>query len=435
MTMVSSFLPFLQVFFLAMTEPTGHAFVTLVTGWLFAPGRSLADRIRASASERCPDTYYRVLARASWSIDEVGLRLLKFILRRWPQETLFLVGDDTFLARKGSKIFGAGMHRDGCLSTRTRTVKRWGHAWVVLSVVFESRRHPGRSYSLPVLMQLYGNEATAKKLRRKYRKKSTLMVEMLCRLERALPGQKLHFLGDYGYTAPAVLGEIPRRIEVTGRAHLKARLYTPAPPRRAGRGRPRVRGEKLPSPQELLQGRAQRQAWNIAPGRRYRVRTASCVGCFYQVPDRLVQVVAVEHLGGRREDEVFFSTRLDASREQVVRWYARRWSIEVTFHDAKQHLAVGREQNRTPAAAGRTAAVGFLMYSLVVLWQETVGPEAVTGIRDYPGKRHPSFADMLAALRRESLAEYRRKHCEASPSPSESQKMYEYLEQLLLLAA
>jgi hypothetical protein len=435
MNIVSSFTPFLQVFFLAMTDPTAHAFVALVTGWLFAPGRSLADRIRAIASPRCPDTYYRVLASAAWSIDEVGLRLLKFILRRWPPAILFLVGDDTLLPRKGSKVFGAGMHRDGCLSTRTKTVQRWGHAWVVLSVVFESRRHPGRYYSLPVLMQLYLNEATAKKLRRKYRKKTELMIDLLRRLERELPEQKLHFLGDYGYTAPAVLGRIPRRIEVTGRAHPKARLYAPAPPRRAGRGRPRVRGEKLPSPQELLEGRAQRQEFEVAPGRRYRVRTASLRGCFFQVPDRLVQVVAVEHLGGSRENEAFFSTVTDVASEQVVRWYAQRWSIEVTFRDAKQHLAVGREQNRTPAAARRTAAVGFLMYSLIVLWHETVGPPAVTGIRDYPGKRHPSFADMLVALRRESLAEYRRKHFDASSPPNDSQKIQDYLEKLFLLAA
>lgn len=435
MHIVSSFMPLLQVFFLTMTEPTGQAFVALVTGWLFAPGRSLADRIRAIPSPRCPDTYYRVLGSAVWSIDEVGLRLLKFLLRRWPQETLFLVGDDTLLPRKGPKVFGAGMHRDGCLSTRSKAVKRWGHAWVVLSVVFESHRHPGRYYSLPVLMRLYLSKATAKKLRRTYRKKSDLMLDLLHRLERELPQQKLHFLGDYGYTAPALLGKFPRRIEVTGRAHMKARLYAPAPPRSVGRGRPRVRGEQLPSPQELLEGRAQRQAWEIAPGRRYRVRTASLRGCFFQVPDRLVKVVAVEHLRGRREDEVFFSTVTDASSEQVVRWYARRWSIEVTFRDAKQHLAVGREQNRTSAAARRTAAVGFLMYGLIVLWDETIRPEAVTNLRDYPGKRHPSFADMLAALRRDSLAEYRRKHFKASLPPTDLQKNYEYLEKLLLLAA
>jgi hypothetical protein len=435
MTIVSSFMPFLHVFFLTMTEPTASAFLELVTGWVFVPGRSLADRIRAIGSHRSKDAYYRVLASASWSIEEAGLRLLSLVLRWGPQETLFLVGDDTLLARKGPKVFGAGMHRDGCLSTRARTVKRWGHAWVVLSVLFESRRNPGRYYSLPVLMRLHFSQATAKKLGRKYRKKTQLMLDMLCRIERELPEQKLHFLGDYSYTAPAVLRQFAGRVEVTGRAHPKARLYSPPSARRAGRGRPRVRGERLPSPQELLEGRAQHREFEVAPGRRYRVRVASIKGCFFQVPNRLVHLVALEHIGQRREDEMFYTTCTTAPVEQVVRWYARRWSIEVTFRDSKGHLAVGREQNRTPAAARRTAATGFLMYSLIVLWHEFAQPEPVTGLRDYPGKRHASFADMLAALRRDSLDQHRRKHFEASPRWIELQKNYEYLEKLLILAA
>jgi hypothetical protein len=435
MTIVSSFVPFLHVFLLTMTEPTAKAFLELVSGWVFAPGRSLADRIRAVSSHRSPHAYYRVLASASWSIEEVGLRLLRFILSRWPQETLFLAGDDTLLARKGPRVFGAGMHRDGVLSTRTRTVKRWGHAWVVLSVVWESRRHPGRYYSLPVLMQLYLNQATAKKLGLKYRKKTEIMLDLVGRIERELPHQKLHFLGDYTYTAPAVLREFPRRIEVTGRAHPRARLYAQAPPRDARRGRPRVRGEKLCSPQQLLERRAAHREFEVAPGRRYRVRLASIRGCFFQTPDRLVQVAALEHVASRREDDVFYTTCLDASVEQVVRWYARRWTIEVTFRDAKQHLAVGREQNRTRAAARRTAPIGFLMYSLIVLWHEIAGPEAAVSLRDYPGKQHASFADKLAALRRESLVEHRTKYFETTPTSTDAQKNREYLEKLLLLAA
>lgn len=435
MTIVSSFVPFLHVFLLTMTEPTANAFLELVTGWVFAPGRSLADRIRAIGSRRSPAGYYRVLSSAAWSIEEVGLRLLKFILSRWPQEVLLLVGDDTLVPRRGAKVFGAGMHRDGVLSTRTRTVKRWGHNWVVLSLVLESHRHPGRYWSLPLLIELYLNQATAQKLGRKYRKKTEIMLGLVRCLERALPEQKLHFLGDYGYTAPAVLGKFPRRIEVTGRAHPKARLYEPAPPRGPQRGRPRVRGKQLSSPSELLQSRAERREFEVASGRRYRVRVASAKGCFFQTPDRLVHVVALEHVGQRREDEVFYTTCVDASVEQVVRWYARRWTIEVAFRDAKQHLAVGREQNRTRAAARRTAPAGFLMYSLIVLWHQTVEPETVTSLRNYPGKRHASFADMLAALRRHSLAEHRKKYFEASPHSTDAQINRDYLEKLLLLAA
>lgn len=435
MRVVSSFVPLLQVFYLSMNEPTGQVLIELVSGWLFVPGRSLADRIRATSGERAADAYYRVLDKAVWSLEEVSMRLLKLVIRCWPQDTLFLVGDDTFLARKGSKVFGAGVHRDGCLSTRNRPVRRWGHNWVVLCVLVESKRHPGHFYSLPIMAVLYLSTATAKKLGRKHRKKTELMLDLVRRVERELPEQKLHFLGDYGYTAPAVLAQFPSRIDVTGRAHPKARLYEPAPPRRAGRGRPRIRGEQLPSPDQLLADAGKLREFDIDSERRCRATMASMKGCFYQAALRLVQLVVLEHVGKRRENDVFFSTCVDASIEDVVRWYARRWSIEVVFHETKQHLAVGREKNRTANAATRTAPVGFFLYSLVVIWHETTAPAVISGLRDYPGKRHPSFADMLAALRRDTLAEAWPNYFPTSAEMTDSQKKQNYLEKLILLAA
>jgi len=69
-------------------------------------------------------SYYRLLAAARWSIDEVSWRLLSKFLQWFPQDTLYLIGDDTLLARKGLKVYAAGMHRDPLLSTRKRTIKR-----------------------------------------------------------------------------------------------------------------------------------------------------------------------------------------------------------------------------------------------------------------------------------------------------------------------
>ena len=66
--------------------------------------------------------------------------------------------------------------------------------------------------------------------------------------------------------------------------------------------------------------------------------------------------------------------------------------------------------------------MGFFLYSLVVIWHETTAPAVISGLRDYPGKRHPSFADMLAALRRDTLAESWPKHYFTSPTTADLQK-------------
>jgi hypothetical protein len=60
------------------------------------------------------------------------------------------------------------------------------------------------------------------------------------------------------------------------------------------------------------------------------------------------------------------TTDLEADVETVLRRYSWRWSIEVTFHDTKQHLGIDEPQNRTRAAARGTAPTALLLYSLIV---------------------------------------------------------------------
>jgi hypothetical protein len=434
MLIVDSFVPWLQVFFLSMTEPSGRLAVEFMTGWLFSPGRSLGDRIRASG-QHSRSAYYRLLTAARWSVDEVSWRLLSKFLQWFPQDTLYLIGDDTLLPRKGPRVYAAGMHRDPLRSTRTHTIKCWGHCWVVLGVGLSSRRDPSHWYCLPVLMRLYLNQRTAKNLGRPYRTKSDLMIEMVTELERRWPQQKLHFIGDYSYTTPSSLRRLPVRVEVTGRLNRRAQFYESPPPRTGRRGRPKVRGKRLPSPQQMWEGRTTQQRVKIAPGRCYRIRVASQVGCFYSLPERKVKVIALQHIGRPREKEAFYSTVLDASVTDILRQYSQRWAIETTFHDCKQHLHIGAARSRTRPSVERAAAMGFHLYSLIVLWHET-RRTATLQVRSYRGKRHPSFADMLVTLRDETLLQNIRPSINHEPqNPANLQKIIAYLEHLLALAA
>jgi len=84
-----------------------------------------------------------------------------------------------------------------------------------------------------------------------------------------------------------------------------------------------------------------------------------------------------------------------------------RWSIEVTFHDAKQQLGFEQPQGWSRRAAERTAPVAMLLYSLIVLWFAKVGHRQYQPPNRpwYPHKPHASFADMLATLKQASIRE------------------------------
>ena len=73
-------------------------------------------------------------------------------------------------------------------------------------------------------------------------------------------------------------------------------------------------------------------------------------------------VVAVGPLTGGRKPQAFFSTGADDTAEAVLARYAARWSLEVSFHDAKGHLGFEEPQGWTRRAVQRTAPTAMLLY-------------------------------------------------------------------------
>ncbi len=160
----------------------------------------------------------------------------------------------------------------------------------------------------------------------------------------------------------------------------------------------------MPTPRQMLEQRTRRLTLDIY-GRRDGSRVADQVARVHAVPSRPVRVVAVEPLTGGRKMQAFYSTCHRATAEQVLTWYAQRWSIEQTFHDAKGHLGFEQTQGWTRRAVQRTAPTAMLLYSLIMLWF------AEKGHRNYRAPNQPwyrskscaSFADMLNTLRCESV--------------------------------
>ena len=437
MDICNSFVQLLQVFSAAMTAPTHANLVELITGWVFAPRRTVLGMLRAGGIQRHHSAFHRMFSQAKWSVDAVGLAVYDLIRKFVPQETVFLAGDDTLLSRRGLKIFGTGMHRDPLLSSRGFTVVRWGHCWVVLCVVIQSPRSEGRYFALPILARLYLSKSAAEKWKRAYRTKPELMLEMLKRVHLHDQQQSLHFLGDSAFTSASMLSKMPAEIDVTGRILCNSRIHQPAPPRLPGqRGRTRVRGERLATPTEMLDAKGLRRVdLKLYENSKYRMRLAEQTGCLFKAPNRRVKVVAVEHLRGGRGREVFYSTVTSAKAEQILHWFSWRWPIEVTFHDSKQHLGLGEAENRKPKAVRRTVPTGLLMYTMVVLWHECIRKKPAPTLRKWTGKDQASFAEMVAALRTDSLAEIKRKHLSTPDIPPGIHQFLKPLEYLIALAA
>jgi len=435
MELVPCFVHLLQPFATTMTAPTFDSFVTVVTGWVFARRRTVTRMILAAGetADKHYSSYHRVFSAARWSLDVAGLAIFD-LMRRFLGDVVMLAVDDTLARKRGLKMFGCGMHYDPLLSSRSKTITHWGHSWVVLGVIVELPFRPGHYFCLPILFRLYLNKTKAKKHRRVYRKRSELAVEMLDVLCEHQENQRFHVVADSAYGGKTVLCHLPANCDLTSRLVKDARLYNAPPVRQPGtNGRPRKRGNRLSTPSQMLDRRCRRVSLDIY-GRTETARLADCEARMHSAPQRPLRVVAMEALRGGRGQEAFYSTCHEATAEQVIAWYASRWSVEVTFHDCKQQLGFQEPQGWSRRAVERTAPLAMLLYSLIVLWFAREGYRYYQPLDCpwYTSKTDPSFADMLTTLRRKSM---RQKVLALALRGPGSRKIKQLLENTIALAS
>ena len=419
MSLVPSFLELLQPLSCVMTCPTFDSFLTVLTGWVFARRRTVtgmilaADAVGDGPGHKHHSAYHRLFAAARWSLDELGLAVFDLLLMLTPPGAIvFLAVDDTLCRKHGRKrMFGVGMHHDPLVSSKKLAVCNWGHSWVIPGVVAPLPLCPGRYFCLPVLFRLYRSKQTVEREGEAggvYRTRPELAVQMLKLLCSRHPGRRFHHpgrrfhaLADMAYGGQSVLKHLPGNCDLTSRLLLDARLVGDPAPKPPGRkGRQALRGKPLPSPRQMLLGRAQRERRKTY-GRDDVLRVVRQTARLYHVPQRRVAVVAAESLRGSRCVRAYYSTVEDAPADRVLDWYAMRFSIEQTIQEAKGQLGFEQPQNWTKPAVRRTAPVAMLLYSLVVLWFAREGHRhyAPPPRPWYRTKAAPSFADMLAALR------------------------------------
>lgn len=415
MSVLPSLLELLQPFFLEMTRPTFTSFTTLVAGWILARRHNITGALRAQ--QRPPkhhSAYHRVFAAARWSLDAVGLALLQLILSGFmaASDSIFLAIDDTVCPKHGRRMHGIDSHYDAANTSRKRSnanqsLKVRGHCWVILGLVFPLPFRAGHYACLPLLFRLYMNKKGARRHGRRYRSRPELARELLKMVCDRFAQRSFHVLVDSAYGGQDTLRQLPANCQLTCRWQMNVRLCEPPPSHRPDgkRGPLPKRGPLLPSPRQMLEERCPHVKLELY-GQHESYRIASTVACLYTVPQRLLRIVVSEALtaGGkprRNFRAMYYSTANGAGAQEVLEWYARRWSIEVAIRDSKQQMGFGQAQGWTAAAVERTAPTLMLLYSVVVLWFTREGQyfRRAAHLPWYPHKIAVSFADMLWTLR------------------------------------
>jgi hypothetical protein len=394
------------------TRPTWHNLLTLIAGAILSPGRrtvAAALSVMGLRESACFTNFHRVLNRNRWSPRALAQRLLAVLVASFVSQGPVVIGiDETIERRWGAKITARGIYRDPVRSSRGHFVKASGLRWVSLMLLVPIP-WAQRVWALPFITALAPSARWATARHRRHKTLTDWARQLLLQVARWLPDRQVIAVADSTYAVIELLAAVRHRLAVITRLRLDARLFDPPSPRRPGRrGRPPLKGARQPTLAQRLADSAtpwQRvtvTGWYGRSARRLDILSGTALWHHPGRPLLPIRYVLVRDVAGELDPQGFLCTNCDADPLDILRWFVRRWSMEVTFAEVRRHLGVETQRQWTDLAIARTTPALLGLFSLVTLWADHVlsAHPAHRRIASWYPKPEPTFSDALAAVRR-----------------------------------
>lgn len=388
-----------------------HAQV-LIEGALLCPAKrtvTSALRVMGLSDEKHFQNYHRVLSRARWSGLAASRILLSLLVAAFAPDGVVLVGiDDTIERRRGEKIKAKGIYRDPVRSSHSHFVKASGLRWLSLMLLCEIP-WAGRVWALPFLTALCPSQRYHKERGRRHQKLTERARQMLLLVKRWLPEREVVVVADSSFAALELLDAVRQEVCVITRLRLDAALYEIAPARERGQnGRPRKKGKRLPTLSQVLADRetvwqaVTLERWYSAQARRVEIASGTCVWYHAGMPVVPLRWVLVRDPQAEFDAQAFLSTNMKVEPQQMLEWFVRRWTVEVTFEEARAHLGVETQRQWSEKAIARTTPALFALYSVVTLLAAHLIERQELSVRRaaWYAKESATFSDTLATVRR-----------------------------------
>lgn len=396
------------------TRPSLRHFGVLIASWVLTIGLHTISQVILTGGLYESESFvsiYRFLQKAKWAPDQVAFQVFRIIVDTLlPGVTqIELVLDDTLNDHMGKKIFGAGFQHDGD-APKTGKPIGYGVCFVIIGVAVRLPGISDRVFCLPYAARLWWPEkAKVKPVGRKHRSKSELGAELISLTRSWLdPSITLRVIVDGGYSNKQLLLDRPMGVHVTGKVRVDGALYAPVEQGLLkGRGRPRKKGNRLPTPRSLFDGYWGSQ-WEWIWISLYGQQTMVCVRRFEAIwykaaGNEVLSIVLVRDPARKYPDTAFFDTDTTASDQQTIKRFTHRWSIEITNRETKSLLGSADAQCRLETSVTRAPLMAYWSYCFVVLWfidQFRMGKDLRLPSAPWYVKRSITFSDMLAAARR-----------------------------------
>ena len=370
LTLPEAIISILAPFAMLFQSRTWTKVQVLLVGAVLSPGKrtvTSALRVMGLNDDRSFARYHHVLNRAVWSPLQLGRVLLGLLIRHLDRGDGPLVFgiDETLERRRGTQIKAKGIYRDAVRSSGSHFVKASGLRWISLMWLTHIP-WACRTWALPVLTALAPSERYYQKMGRVPKKLTDRARQIILQLRRWLPTRPLVLVADSSYAALDLLHfcqSLTQPVTLITRLRLDAALYEPAPSRQPGQnGRPRVKGERLPTLKEHLvrpdeDWTKSTVAWYDGTTRTVEFISQTTVWYHSGKPPVPIRWVLIRDPLEQFDPQALLCTDLAVAPLQIMEWFVLRWQLEVTFQEVRAHLGVETQRQWSDRAIARTTPV------------------------------------------------------------------------------
>ncbi len=386
----------------------------MVVGAILAPGkRTVTSVLRVMGLGRHTNfaLYHHVLNRASWSSLKVSCVLLNMLIRYLAPDTGPLVFglDETLERRRGKRINAKGIYRDGVRSSKSHFAKASGLRWISL-MWLAPIPWAHRTWALPILTVLAPSKRYYQKLGKTHKKLTDWARQIIIQLRRWLPHREIVLVADSSYAVLDLLHFCQSLDSVTfiTRLRLDAALYEPAPRRKPGQiGRPRVKGQRLPTLKHLLCDPKTHWfevsvAWYDGTTRKLQIASETALWYHKGKAPVPIRWVLIRDPLGELEPQALLCTDPCVEHTQIIEWFVLRWQLEVTFQEVRAHIGVETQRQWSDKAIARTTPALFGLFSWITLAAHVLQQDHSIPTRSaaWYAKNLPTFSDAIALVRR-----------------------------------
>jgi hypothetical protein len=213
---------------------------------------------------------------------------------------------------------------------------------------------------------------------------------------------------DGGFAAVELAHACQRhRVTMICRLRLDAALYHPPGLQPPGKRGPKPK--KGPRQRRLTEWACRRDTpWEPVEvewygGRRQSMLVFSRTGLWHRRGQDPVAIryVLARHGEGEQPDAAYFCTNEHIRPDEILKYVVQRWSVEVTFEEARAHLGLETQRQWSDLAIARTTPVLLGLFSVVTLAAlrchaaGLLAPERTA----WYAKQEPTFSDCLRVIR------------------------------------